>query len=88
MFFTAIGRTLKYFIRKTANKEANSVSRDNGERVSFRIWFTRRDKKLRSRYLGSFASMLTKFRIYQGVSLTIPCLLLPARFLTVARTDV
>ena len=88
VFSTAIDRTLKYFIRKTANKEVNSESRDHGERASFRIWFTRRDVKGRSRCVGSFASMLAKCRIYQGASPTIHCLLLPAKFFTVARTDV
>ena len=61
---TAIGRMPPSYFRTAVNEEANSAFRVQFKRFAFNIWSTRRDVELRSRYSGSFASILTRSRIW------------------------
>ena len=84
---TAIGPMPLSFLRRAVNEEANSAPRDQYERFQFKIWFARQDIELRRRYPGSFASMLTRSRIWPGRSPSNPPLLLSVKDLMAARTD-
>ena len=84
---TAIGRMPPSFLRRAVNEEVSSASRDQYERFPFKIWFARRDIELRSRYLGSLISILTRSQTWTGRRPSTPPLLLPAKDLMVARTD-
>ena len=72
---------------KGCQRGGKQCTRDQYERFPFKIWFARRDIELRSRYSGSFVSMLARSRMWLGRIQFTPPLLHPAENLMAARTD-
>ena len=75
---TAIGRMPPFFLRRAVNEDANSASRDQYERFSFKIWYMRRDIELRTQFLSLYAPIHTRSRIRPRQIPSTPMQLLPA----------